>query len=145
MKGFFYSNKFLIGEIDYANEIRSKTEIGMGGICGDFLPNENYNLIRSYVQNWNDLTLNDHSKRDWSKWYSLKFNVQLENGYFLDPAGGFEIQDFTEFPVEPLQVRTAGIHSHIFEDYFKGNKKFLDKYWRKISIEEKFKFEEKFK
>lgn len=145
MKGFFYSNKILIGEIDYANEFQNnKTHIGMGGICGDFFPNENYNLIRKEVQDWNDLTLNDHFKRDWSKWYSLNFNVQLENGYWLFPEGGYEIQDYREFPEEPLQVRTAGIHSHIFADYFVQKKPFLNESWRKIMIEEKFDFEEKY-
>jgi len=111
VKGFFYSNKILIGELDYAFELQSgKTHVGMGGICGDFLPSENYNLIKKEVQDWNSLTLNDHFKRDWSKWYSLNFNVQLENGYWLFPEGGYEIQDFREFPEDPLQVRTAGAY-----------------------------------
>lgn len=135
----------MIGEIDYTNEIQTKTKIGMGGICGDFLPNENYNLVRNEIQNWNELTLNDHLERNWSKWYSLNFNIQFENGYFLDPTGGYEIEDYKDFPKEALRVRAAGIHSHIFEDYFVQNKVFLDENWRKISIEEKFEFEEKYR
>ena len=144
MKGLFYSNQMFIGELDYSNEVRNKTEIGMEGICGYFSPNENYDLIRDEVQEWNDSQWNNSQKRDWSKWYSLNFNVQLENGYFLLPEGGYEIYDYKDFPEEPLQVITAGIHSHIFEDYFIQNKPFLKEPWRKITIEEKFNLEEKY-
>ena len=91
-----------------------------------------------------DSFLYDSHTLDWSKWYSLNFNVQLENGYFLHPQGGYEIQDYKEFPEEPLQVRTAGIHWHIFEDYFIHNRPFLNDSWRKITIEEKLDFETKY-
>lgn len=148
MKGFFYSNLLFVGEIDYSKELYSKTEIGMGGICGEFFPNENYKLIRKEIHEWNNSifnsTLRDSQNLDWVKWYSMNFNIQLENGYFLLPEGGYEISDFIDFPQEPLEVRTAGIHSHIFEDYFVQNKPFLNEFWRKISIQEKLEFEEKF-
>lgn len=111
----------------------------MGGICGKLLPTENYQLIREDVQEWN-VSLD----RDYSKWRSYNFNVQLENGYFVLPQGGYEINDFKEFPDEPLEVRTAGIHSHIFEDYFVHNKPFVIAPWTKINIEEKFELEEKY-
>lgn len=157
MKGFFYSNKLFLGELDYANEFQNnKTEICMGGICGDFSPNENYDSIRAEIQDVNSFLFDGYAQNSrlknraeiesyWEKWYSFNFNVQLENGYFLCPAGGYEIYDYREFPDVPLQVRTAGIHSHIFRDYFVRNKPFLNENWRAITIDEKFAIEEKYR
>lgn len=141
MKASLYSNKILLGEIDFSNELRNgRTETGMGGICGNFFPNENYEAIRKDIQTWN-ITLNP----DLVLWEKFNLNTQLENGYFLLPCGGYLIDDFEELPDEPLLVRTCGIHSHIFEDYFIQKKPFLIESWRKIRIEEKFEIEEKYK
>jgi hypothetical protein len=141
MKGSFYSNKTLLGEIDFSIMIeKGVTETGMGGIWGNFSPNQNYQSIRKDIQDWNDSV-----NQDYSKWYSFKFNVQLENGYFVLPQGGFLIDDLEDFPNEPLIVNTVGVHSHIFEDYFIQKKPFLIEPWRKINIEEKFEFEDKYK
>lgn len=140
MKAFLYSNSTLIGEIDFSNLLKNGvTETGMGGICGSFTPNENYALIRKEVQEWN-ITLNPNLVL----WKKFNLNTQLENGYFFLTYGGYDIEDFADYPNEPLIVRTVGIHSHIFKDYFIQKKPFLIEPWRKIDIKEKFKFEEKY-
>lgn len=140
MKASFYSKTILLGEIDFSEVYKYKFNPGMEGITGDFFPNENYELIKKDIQDWNDV-----EKQDFSIWYSYKFNVQLENGYFLLPEGGYEIFDFKDFPEEPLQINCAGINGHFFEDYFVRRKPFLCEPWRKITIEEKFRLEEKYK
>lgn len=141
MNGYLYSNKTLLGEIDFSHLIeKGVKETGMGGIWGYFSPNENYQLVRAEIQNWNDSIIKDYPKRR-----LLSFNVQLENGYFVLPQGGYDIEDFADYPNESLIVRTVGIHSHIYSDYFIQKKPFLIQPWRKISIEEKFGFEDKYK
>ena len=141
MNGYLYSNKTLLGEIDFSHLIeKGVKETGMGGIWGDFSPNENYQLVRAEIRSWNDSIIKDYPKRR-----LLNFNVQLENGYFVLPQGGYDIEDFADYPNEPLIVRTVGIHSHIYSDYFIEKKPFLIQPWRKIDIEEKFEFENKYK
>jgi hypothetical protein len=141
MKASLYSYKTLLGEIDFSNELRNgRTETGMGGICGPFSPNSNYGEIRKEIQ-----ALNATFNAEGTLWKKFNLNAQLENGYFFLPCGGYDIQDFADYPDEPLEVRTVGIHSHIFDDYFIQKKPFLIKPWRKISIDEKFEFEDKYK
>lgn len=144
MKSFFYSSNLFLGEIDYSDRYDGVKDIGMGGICGSFTPNENYNLVRKKIYEWNTNLLYHNHTLKWEEWHSMRFNVQLENGYFVLPCGGYEIYDNIEFPDEPLEVRTTGIHSHIFEDYFVNNKPFLNKDWRKLSIDEKLSFDDKY-
>lgn len=109
----------------------------MGHMWGDFTPTEEYNQIKKEVQYFFGSV-----HRDFDRWYSLRFNVQLENGYFILPVGGYEIYDHPELPDEPLEFHIAGAHSHIFEDYFENKKEFLIEPWHTISIEQKIDFED---
>jgi hypothetical protein len=43
-----------------------------------FTPTEEYESIKKQVQEFCTST-----KKDFEKWYSLRFNVQIENGYFI--------------------------------------------------------------
>ena len=109
----------------------------MGHMCGDFIPTEEYKLIKKEVQQyW--ISMDEFPE----KWHSFRFNVQLENGYFILPAGGYMIFDFPDSPEEPITFHIAGVHSHIYEDYFENNKQFLMEPWHTINIEQKIDFED---
>jgi hypothetical protein len=132
MIGFIYSHKRLIGTTDFKHSFGS-----MGHIYGDFTPTDEYESIKKEVQEFCTAT-----KRDYEKWYSLRFNVQIENGYFIFPIGGYEIFDFPDFPNEPMEFHIAGIDFHIYEDYFENSKQFLIAPWEKLSIEQKIDLED---
>ena len=108
MNSRIYSNKELIGT--------DNLEVGddsMGCLFGEFRPNEKYfqiaqNVIREF---WKT------QKPDYSKLKSLRLNVQLDNQYFLYPAGGITIEDSIEFPDEPLIIDLAGLDRIIFEEF----------------------------
>lgn len=132
MKGYIYSHKLLIGTTTFKQSFGS-----MGHIWGEFEPSKDYELIKKQVQEFCDQV-----KKDYKKWYSFRFNIQLENGYFLLPVGGVEILDFTEFPDEPISIHLAGVHSHVYHDYFENNKAFVLPPWQQVSIDEKIELED---
>ena len=110
----------------------------MGHIWGEFTPTNEYQLIQSQVQEFNGSQKN----RDYKKWYSFRFNTQLENGYFILPIGGIEIFDFAEFPDEPLEVHLAGIYSHAYFDFFENNLPFVIGPWQRLNIDQKIDLED---
>ncbi len=83
------------------------------------------------------------NKPDYIKWHSLRLNVQLENGYFLFPEGGYTIDDIQELPDEPKRIDIAGIDSRIIEDYFlqEQPRPFLEEPWCQIETEQKIELE----
>src|SRR5690242_5135243 len=121
MKGYIYSHKILIGTTTFKQSFGA-----MGHIWGIFEPAEDYHSIKQQVQEFCDQVEKDYEK------YSFRFNIQLENGYFLLPIGGVEILDSAEFPDEPISIHVAGVHSHVYEDYFENNKAFVKSPWQQV-------------
>jgi hypothetical protein len=134
VKAKIYSHKELIG----TTELKVGDE-SMGCVYGNIVPTDTY--FKSIQKNvWEFWAANN---LDYKKWYSLRLNVQLENGYFLFPAGGYTIADLQEFPNEPKQIDIAGLHRHIIEDFFlqETPRPFLEEPWCQIDIEQKISLE----
>ncbi|MGL2993382.1 hypothetical protein [Flavobacterium sp. TSSA_36] len=135
MKAKIYSNKLFIGTTDL--------QIGdenMGCIFGEFVPTENY---FKYIQKsvWKFWKAN---KPDYKKWSSLRFNVQLENGYFLYPIGGYTFEDNPDLPNEPKRIDIAGIDRDVLDFFSLQNSSnlFIEEPWEDITINQKIGFEE---
>jgi hypothetical protein len=128
MKATIYSHKQLIGTANLQIEDES-----MGCVFGEFIPNDNY-LKHIQKTVWEFGTTD---KPDYTKWNSLRFNVQLDNGLFLFPIGGYTFDDSPDFPDEPKRIDIAGIDLDIFnlEEHF-----LLDP-WNKINVEQKIDLE----
>lgn len=134
MQANIYANNHLIGTADL-----KIGDASMGGLYGDFLPDDFYfNHIQKYVWDfWETQT------PDYQKWASLKFSVQLENGYFLFPAGGITISDHVKFPEEPQRIDIDGVDSHVLEDFFKTQppRTFVEAPWEPVSVDTKIGLE----
>ena len=129
MNATIYSGKKIIGtaELQIGDE-------SMGGIFGRFVPNENYyNDIQKYV--WEFWTTN---KPDYERWYSLRFNVKLDNGFFLFPYGGYTFDDSPNFPDQPKRIDIAGIDINLLR-FSNGT---LIGPWSTVDIEQKISFED---
>lgn len=134
MKAKIYSHKELIGT--------TKLKVGDEGMCcvyGDFTPTDTYYKIiqKSVWEFWKT------NKPNYKKWYSLRFNVQLENGYFLFPLGGYTIDDIKELPNETKRIDIAGLERHILEDFFlkETPRPFLEEPWFQLDIDRKISLE----
>jgi len=112
----------------------------MGCVYGEFIPNEKYfqSIQKSVWDFWKT------NKPDYEKWYSLRFNIQLENGYFLFAAGGITFDDIQDLPNEPTRVDIAGLDRTVFQDFFSQDQmtSFIEEPWSEISIEQKIAFED---
>lgn len=129
MKATIYSHKIIIGTADLQVGDES-----MGCVFGNFIPNDNYFLdIQKFV--WEFWSTN---KPDYSKWYSLRFNAQLDNGFFLFPEGGYTFDDSPEFPNEVKRINIAGINL----DLLNFKKDTLLEPWSTIDIDQKISFED---
>jgi hypothetical protein len=135
VKAKIYSHNLLIGT--------SELQIGdesMGCVFGEFLPNEHYfKNVQKYV--WEFWKTN---KPNYEKWNSLRFNVQLENGYFVYAVGGYTFDDSPDFPDEQKRIDIAGIDRHVIEYFFqkKPTDFFVEEPWENLSIEQKISFED---
>lgn len=134
MKARVYSHKMLIGitELNIGDE-------SMGCVYGKFEPNEKYfESIQKHV--W-DFWKTDQT--DYQKWQALRFNIQLENGYFLF-AAGVTFDDIEDLPNEAVRIDVAGLDRIIFEEFFtqKKSSSFIEEPWGEISIEQKIAFED---
>jgi len=112
----------------------------MGHLYGVLSPSRcYYTEIREYVWRFNALTV-----PDFDEWLPLRFNIQLENGYFIYAAGGITFDDIRDLPNEPIQVNIAGVDRHVIDDFFlsPGPRPFVKKPWEPISIEQKLLFED---
>jgi len=129
MKATIYSHKTIIGTADLQVGDES-----MGCVFGQFIPNDNYfNDIQKFV--WEFWTTN---KPDYEKWYSLRFNARLDNGFFLFPEGGYTFDDSPDFPNEPKRIDIAGIDL----DLLSFTKDTLLEPWSTIDIAQKISFED---
>ena len=129
MNASIYSHKTIIGTADLQVDDES-----MGCVFGQFIPNDNYfKDIQKFV--WEFWTTN---KPDYRKWYSLRFNAQLDNGFFLFPYGGYSFDDSPDFPDERKRIDIAGINI----DILNFNSNTLLEPWGTIDIERKIYFED---
>ena len=138
MKAKIFSHRQLIG-----TTVLQVGDESMGGIFGEFNPTEIYfDKIQKYV--WEFWQTN---KPDYQKWYSLRLNVQLENGVFLFPQGGYTIDDIKELPNEPKRIDIAGLDNKILQDFLHINppRPFVEEPWNELQIEQKIAFEDELK
>mgnify|MGYP007026482360 CR=1 FL=1 len=106
----------------------------MGCVFGQFIPNDNYfKDIQKFV--WDFWATN---KPDYEKWHSLRFNAQLDNGFFLFPCGGYTIDDIPDLPEEPKRIDIAGIDLKLLS-YSKDT---ILEPWSTIDIGQKLSFED---
>lgn len=135
MTASVYSNTILIGH--------TSLEVGddsMGCVFGDFIPTDNYyKFVQKSV--WNFWAEN---KLEYKKWNSLNINVQLENGYFLHPKGGYTFDDAEEFPDDKKRIDIAGLFRHVIEDFIQEDppRPFVEEPWEIITIQQKILFEQ---
>jgi len=138
VKAKVFSHKQLIGTTEL--QVGDET---MGGIFGIFVPTEYYfdKIQKSVWKFWQT------NKPDYQKWYSLRLNVQLENGIFLFPQGGYTIDDIKELPDEPKRIDIVGVDCKILKDFFLANppRPFVEEPWNELQIEQKTGFEDELK
>jgi hypothetical protein len=85
----------------------------IGCLYDIFSPNETYfRLVQKQIWQFWETNNPDYKNKD-----ALKFNVQLENGYFLFPEGGFIFDDVQDSPNEPIRLDIMGVDSHVLEDF----------------------------
>lgn len=134
-----FSRKLHIGNAELRNTLS-----GMGAMYGKFFPNENYQYIRKEILDWNESRGADFHQR----WRDLRFNAQLESGYFLFAIGHFSVDDFENCSDDELFLSLAGVLPCVFirsnepDDSTVKERQFLSEPWRKITIEEKIAFED---
>jgi len=135
MKASVYTHTTLIGHTDL-----KPGDVSMGGLYGEFLPNEHY-FTKVQPAVWRFWAA---GKPDYKEWSELRLNVQLENGCFLFPLGGYTIDDAPEFPDESLRIDAAGVYRFIIEDFFEVEPAlpFLQSPWESLTIEQKIAFED---
>jgi hypothetical protein len=133
MEAKIYSHKLQIGTL------KIEGWGGQGIISGEFVPNEIYvEQVQPII--W------EREKNN--VWQPIRFNAQLENGYFLKPNGGFDFGDAEwlaeECPGEKLTLFIVACHSHILADFFDSNppRPFAEAPWRVLTIEEKVDLED---
>ncbi len=132
MNATIYSHRTIIGtaELQVGDE-------SMGCVFGQFIPNDNYYKdIQKFV--WEFWANN---KPDYERWFSLRFNARLDNGYFLFPCGGYTIDDIPDLPSEPKRIDIAGVNLDILK--FTSDK--LLEPWSLIDIGQKTSFEDELK
>ncbi len=137
MKATIYSNKMKIGTTKLA-----VSDDSMGVLSGEFIPNDNYLMIRNQVHKFNGL-----KKKDFDLWYNLRFNAQLENEYFMHPTGGISIWDIKGLPDEKIDIDIAGLFRHVIDDFIKSEPpiSFVEEPWESITIDQKIAFENELK
>ena len=129
MNATIYSHKTIIGTAEL-----QIGDGGMGNVFGKFVPNENYYKdIQKYV--WEFWKTN---KPNYKKWYSLRFNAQLDNGFFLFPHGGYTFDDLPELPDEPKRIDIVGIDINLLS----YSEEILCDPWAIIDIGQKISFED---
>lgn len=137
-KAKIYSKTQEIGEA-----VLSVGDFTMGGIVGEFYPNEYYitqiqPLVWKFWDNYN---------ADPSSFFSdkLQLEVQLENGLFLLPLGGIFLEDFLDKePTKRLEM--SGVDTFFIENYILENQPLtLKNNWQTLCISEKKSFEQLFR
>jgi hypothetical protein len=138
MKAFIYSHQHFIGEANLA-----PGDVSMGHVYGIFESNEYYFFsIQKSVQQ-----LNGNIKTNYNSWLSLELNIQLENGYFLHPAGGCTINDWEDCPDDPITIDIMGLDHSTITDYVNNEQStaFMKAPWEVIDITQKLRYEKQLK
>jgi hypothetical protein len=112
----------------------------MGGVFGNFVPTKMY-FAKVQKVVWKFWQTNNP---DYKKWDALRLNVQLENGTFLFPQGGYTFDDIKELPNEPKRIDIAGVSSNVLQDFVLTNppRPFVEEPWNELQIEQKIAFED---
>ncbi len=133
MKASVFSHTELIG-----TTFLQVGDASMGCLFGEFIPTGFYlkNIQRSVWDFWRT------SIPNYKRWTALRLNVQLENGVFLYPEGGYTIDDLKDLPDEPKRIDIAGINSEIIEAFLINPVAFVAEPWEEIDIEQKIEFED---
>lgn len=138
MKAKVFSHHQLIG----TTELQIGDE-AMGGLFGEFMPTAlYYEKVQKHVWGvWNT------NEPNYKKWHSLRFNVQLENGVFLFPQGGYTIDDVEQLPNEPKRIDIVGVDHTIIQDFLLTSPPciFVQEPWSELNIEQKIGFENELK
>ncbi|WP_217607244.1 hypothetical protein [Chitinophaga sp. GbtcB8] len=129
MEANFYAQEVLIGTVTLRI-----IDASMGVIGGTLIPTNAYSPFRSIFQ--------ESEGKYTEQLVSLHLNLQLSNGCFVYPIGGFSIVDLPEFPNE-ITSDILGVYQHIMADYFEGqgNPDFLEEPWESISVTQKILLE----
>lgn len=138
MNAKVFSHRHLIGTTEL--QVGDKT---MGGVFGNLVPTAYYfdNIQEAVWEFWQT------NKPDYKKWYSLRINVQLENGIFLFPQGGYTIDDIKELPNEPKRIDIVGVDNKVLQDFLLTNppRLFVEEPWNELQIQQKIAFEDELK
>ncbi len=134
MKAAIYAGPHLIGHADL-----QPGDIAMGSVYGEFIPTAAY-YQRVQQAVWEFAAT---PAPDYSRWQALAFSTQLENGYFLLPAGGYEFEDDAEFPMAPKHIHLAGIAAEVLEDFMQADppRIFVEEPWEALTIGQKLALE----
>ena len=138
MKATVFSHSDLIGTT--ALQIGDES---MGALFGSFAPTRYYvdNIQPTVWKFWQS------NKPDYRKWDVLRINVQLENGIFLFPQGGYTIDDVKELATAPKRIDIAGVDSKVLQafSFTRPPGSFVQKPWHALRIEQKIAFEDELK
>ncbi|MBC9914019.1 hypothetical protein [Chitinophaga varians] len=111
----FISANVFVGDLLIGTAELLPGDVSMGGLYGLFTPNENYFAeIQPLVHRFN----NDR-QRDIAEWIGIDFRVQLQDGYQLQPVGGYTFEDVPELPEEPIRLEIGGVDTAVLEKYFR--------------------------
>jgi len=129
MEANFYAQETLIGRV-----ILRVIDASMGVVGGTLIPTDAYFPLRS--------TFQENEGKYTEQLVALRLNLQLSNGCFVYPIGGFSIVDIPEFPDE-ITLDILGVYRHIMADYFESQAKsiFLEEPWETISVAQKILLE----
>ncbi|RFS19254.1 hypothetical protein DVR12_23760 [Chitinophaga silvatica] len=126
MKATLYSHTRPLGTIDM-----KIIDESMGVVGGILTPNKDYFSLQPIFRRCLGTQNNEIE--------NLKLNIQLENGCFLQPLGGFSILDLRETP-NVISVEIPG--SNYFNIFGKGEPTtFVEEPWAPLTIDAKLEFE----
>jgi hypothetical protein len=129
MEANFYVQETLIGTVTLR-----VIDGSMGVIGGTLIPTDAYSPFRSIFR--------ESEGKYTVQLVSLRLNLQLSNGCFIYPIGGFSIIDIPEFSDE-ITLDILGVCRYIMADYFESPEKpgFLEEPWETISVTQKILLE----
>jgi hypothetical protein len=133
MRANLFANDLLVGATDLI------VDENMSAVHGFLQPTEAYvdNVQAAVWQSWTS------SNPDITLWQTLRLNVQLANGWFLQPRDGITIYDLPERRNLPIRIKLTGLDRYPLETFFRQEpaKSFVPLPWEDISIRQKIAFE----
>lgn len=101
MKANIYIENEIIGTTNFRIADES-----MGGIIGDFLPNENYEKYRNEIQSLTE-------SKGIANVSDFNFKLELKDYQILNPQGGIGITDLKDF--DEIIIESVGNEQEIIE------------------------------